>query len=317
MKTIRRVNFTFLLTVVIALVASYLFRYVTVVREYPIVNILVSQAIYVIPVLVYLITSKESTRELLRIKRVKLLNVFLLIAFAFFIAPLLSFLNAISLLFTTNQISNIVSNIVVSYPLPIALFVVAGIPAILEETVYRGVFFNEYRKVNPRKGVVLSGLLFGLMHMNFNQFIYAFAMGMIFALVVEVTDSIVSSMIIHFTINGSTVMLTYILPKLQNMVAGSVSDDTIMNGTLDATAALSTNVLLPAIIFWGIVAIFTTTVAFVILNGISKVANRPDALRNLFTQKFEYKMDKIESLPLIFGIIICLGIMIYQQCILY
>ena len=316
MKNIRRANVTFLVTVVIAIIASFCFGFIPMIRQNPLLNILLSQAIYVIPVICYLMSGTEDVKELLRIKKVSIPNVFLLIVFAFFISPLLSFLNAVSLLFTTNKITDTVSGIVYTYPLFISLFVVAIIPAILEETVYRGVFFNEYRKVNARKGVILSGLLFGLMHMNFNQFIYAFIMGMIFALIVEVTDSIVSSMIIHFTINGSSVLITYLIPKLQKLLSQFVKEDIVMSEALDTTQ-LTSNALMPSIVFLGILAIFTTTVSFFILKGIAQIAKRPNALKCLFTEKVDYKMEKIDALPLIFGIMICLGIMIYQQCFIY
>jgi len=189
---------------------------------------------------------------------------------------------------------------------------VAVIPAILEETVYRGVFFNEFRKMNPRKGVVLSGLLFGLMHMNFNQFIYAFVMGMIFALLVEVTDSIISSMIVHFTINGSSVILMYLLPKIQNLTNGVAKDNELVSQTFNATQ-ISNKALLPVVAFYGVLAVFSTIVAFFILKGIASIAKRPNALKDLITKKTKSKMELLDSLPLMFGIMICFAIMIYKQ----
>lgn len=311
MKNIRRVNETFLITVIIALVASFTFGYIPAIRNYPLLNILLSQAIYVIPMIVYLVYSKTNIRELLRIKKVSIPNVVLLVVFSYFIMPLLAFLNSLSLMFTESEISDTITGIVSSCPLIVSILAVAVIPAILEESVYRGVFFNEYRKVDPLKGLILSGLLFGLMHMNFNQFIYAFVMGMIFALVVEITDSIVGSMIVHFTINGSSVVLNFLLPKLQSL-AGEIGDGSQVGVQSLDSLELSKEVLLPVVGFYGVLAIFGTVIAFFILKGIAQIAKRPEVFQSI-VRRTGRKFDKFDFLPMVLGVFICIGIMIYQQ----
>ena len=95
-----------------------------------------------------------------------------------------------------------------------ALFLVAFLPCVLEESVYRGVFYNEYSKINPWKAALLSGFLFGLAHGNINQFTYAMVMGFLFALLNTATGSLLSSMLVHFWINASSVVMVYLYPKL-------------------------------------------------------------------------------------------------------
>ena len=62
--------------------------------------------------------------------------------------------------------------------------------------------------------ILLTGFLFGCMHMNLNQFIYAFALGIYLAFLVEATGSIFSSMIAHFTLNATSVVMSFLLPIL-------------------------------------------------------------------------------------------------------
>lgn len=315
MKRVRQVNEIFLLTVIIALAASYVFGAFPFIQQRPYLSLLLSQAILALPVIVYLMRGTDRLWGLLPIRRVKISNVFLLVLFAAFISPLLTLLNALSLLFTTNRIMNTVSSIVSTQPLILSLLMIAVIPAVLEETIYRGVFFQEYRKINPRLGVVLSGLLFGFMHMNFNQFIYAFVMGMIFAVVVEVTDSLVSSMIIHFTINGSSVVLTYLMLQWQK-TAGDLTKDSGIAGQAFAGnmgTVPEKALLLSAIGFYGVVAVFSTVAAFWILKRIARNAGRPEALRNLFTTRTAFTIRRLEFLPLGMGIALCFAVMVYQQ----
>ena len=44
--------------------------------------------------------------------------------------------------------------------------------------------------------------------MNFNQMPYAFFLGIIMALVMEACDSVIAPMIVHFTLNGSSTLLS-------------------------------------------------------------------------------------------------------------
>ena len=48
---------------------------------------------------------------------------------------------------------------------------------------------------------LMSGLLFGCFHLNINQALYAFVMGIVFAYMVEATGSLWSSVIAHFAVN--------------------------------------------------------------------------------------------------------------------
>lgn len=185
-------------------------------------NILISQFSLIIPALVYVLKNKINLLEFIRFKPLKFGTVFLLIPFGICIMPLMSFISYLSLLVFQNHIGETVDSLVTNSSFLLSFLVVAVVPAVFEETVYRGVFFNEYRKVNIRKGILLSGLLFGLLHMNMNQFFYAFAMGVVFALLIEATDSILASMIVHLVMNGYSVTMTKVAMLLSNQ--GEITD---------------------------------------------------------------------------------------------
>ena len=67
-----------------------------------------------------------------------------------------------------------------------------------------------------KKAILFSGILFGLFHMNFNQCAYAFLIGVLFAILVEITDSIVSTIIVHFVFNGISVTTTYFASEVSS-----------------------------------------------------------------------------------------------------
>lgn len=85
---------------------------------------------------------------------------------------------------------------------------VAVLPAICEEFLHRGVLLNGLKGIGIKKAIIISSLLFGLIHFNINQFFYAFVLGMLMALVCVVSKSIFPAIIIHFTNNAISVYIS-------------------------------------------------------------------------------------------------------------
>ena len=81
--------------------------------------------------------------------------------------------------------------------------VVAGILApINEEIIYRGVTFNFLEKrVNTKYALIVSSLMFGIIHLSFVQSVYATIMGLISGIVYMKTRKLRWSILIHITIN--------------------------------------------------------------------------------------------------------------------
>ena len=90
----------------------------------------------------------------------------------------------------------------------IQLTTVAILPAICEEFLHRGVLLNGLKEIGIKKAILISSLMFGLLHFNINQFFYATILGMLMALVSVVSKSIYPAMIIHFTNNAVSVDLS-------------------------------------------------------------------------------------------------------------
>jgi sodium transport system permease protein len=77
-------------------------------------------------------------------------------------------------------------------------------PAICEEFVFRGVFLGLLRRFGkPRAAVVTTAVFFGLIHLSVFRFVPTAALGLILALLVVRTGSILPSMLFHAVYNGS------------------------------------------------------------------------------------------------------------------
>lgn len=80
---------------------------------------------------------------------------------------------------------------------------------ILEELVYRGIICGRLgRMVGNVPAVVLSALLFALMHFNIVQFLYAFLLGLVLGFYLLKTGCLWMAMIGHMVINGIAVIRT-------------------------------------------------------------------------------------------------------------
>ncbi|MDO5417633.1 MAG: type II CAAX endopeptidase family protein [Lachnospiraceae bacterium] len=80
------------------------------------------------------------------------------------------------------------------------LTVVIGAP-VVEEFLYRKLLIDRTIGYGEKLSVLLSGLLFGLMHGNFQQFFYAFLLGCLFAYIYCKTGNIRNTILFHMGIN--------------------------------------------------------------------------------------------------------------------
>ena len=81
---------------------------------------------------------------------------------------------------------------------------------IAEELVFRGLVFRRMKNyTNFWLAAIVSSVLFGLYHMNLGQGIYAFLFGILLCLVYRKFDNIIAPMILHFSANLLSVILTY------------------------------------------------------------------------------------------------------------
>ncbi len=170
---------------------------------------ILSQLTILLPFIIYCIVKKKNPLKIIRFKKIPITSAILCVVIAICSYPVVVCLNLLSMLFVENAMVNVMTD-VMSKGLVFSMLLMALMPAIVEETIFRGVVYNTYSKRRPLLGVFLSAFLFGLMHMNFNQMPYAFFLGIVMALLMEACDSVVAPMIFHFTLNGSSTLLSFL-----------------------------------------------------------------------------------------------------------
>lgn len=173
------------------------------------VSMIVFQMIcFLPPIVFYFLLTKKSVKQTLRLQPLGLKNTLILIPFSFAIQPLMSFLSYVTGLFFPNPVEESMAALQSSGFL-LSLVAVAVLPAIFEEASMRGIVLSGYHRLGTWSKAFACALLFGLMHMNLQQFPYAFFVGFIFCFLVERTDSIYASILPHFIINTTSVWAAF------------------------------------------------------------------------------------------------------------
>ncbi len=112
--------------------------------------------------------------------------------------------------------------------LALMLVLTAVLPAIFEEFSHRGVLLSGLQSRGSEYGaVILSAVMFGLMHTNPSQMIFATFGGLVFGVAVVKCDSIIPAMCAHFGNNAIAVFLDY---STQRQTAFGVWYDRLTSG---------------------------------------------------------------------------------------
>lgn len=263
-------------------------------------SLLISQAILVSPALIFVLFSRKKTEtgrlnEMLGFHKIKISSFFMVLLFTYLIMPMSTALNAISMLFVDNTV-NAISGEVLQMPFPVMLFMIGIFGPFCEEFVFRGVIFRGYKNSGAVFwSVFWSALLFGLMHLNFNQAAYAIALGVMFALLVEATGSLWSSVIAHMVFNSQQVCMMYLSELIPPELMGPEVE-------------LTQETLITAIGPYLLIAAVATPLAVCVLIWLSKNEKRQEQFCSICARRKE-KKEAMVSIPLIVAIVVCLAYM--------
>lgn len=103
------------------------------------------------------------------------------------------------------------------------LLIVAAMPAIAEELFFRGFLYTSFKQKGHFKlAIILSSILFGMMHIDFIRVIPTGLLGLSFAYMRYTSGSMLMGMVCHFLNNGTAVLCMHnpngYLAKLLNFV---------------------------------------------------------------------------------------------------
>lgn len=310
MKKVLRANIYFLIILLleifapIALLPIYNFIGMSDIRILLFLNHII---LFLLPAMIYIFINKLSIKKTLRLNKLHWQDSLLIILLGFVVQPVMTFFSLISSFFFNNEVGAFVSEIT-STPYILLLGLVALLPSITEEVTIRGIVLSGYENQNRYITAVITGLFFGILHLDPQQFLYATILGFLFALVVRITNSIYASMIMHFIINGTSVTLAKIASMIMDIFPN------INEGTDFTLKNISISEKMILIFSYGFLAIIFSVFVFSIiyyLDKINKKRNIEDI--NSEDKKEVYQentKERIINLPFVLIIVIYIVYMV-------
>lgn len=186
---------------------------------------LISLVSLTVPYLYTLKATKSTFAELISVKRVASSKLIALVMLGF----------------GASALSNLASNILESFanslfgvqfenPAPeyntgtwsfvLMLLCVGILPALLEEFAIRGVILGALRKkFSDTSAIVISSILFGILHGNLQQIPFATLLGLLLAYTTIYTGSLLPAILIHAVNNTVSVILAFSMQNMSPMVS--------------------------------------------------------------------------------------------------
>lgn len=295
-----RTNLFMLIMMIHQIILSFFWYYIVFYLNLGFVGQMIATQvlIFIIPAFIMAVIMKEPLKEIFSIHPLGWRNFLLIFLISIFIQPIMSLLSVLSSMLFPNVVSDIMMDTIV-IPLPGMILAMAVMPAIGEELFFRGLIFSGYKNIEIKKACLMTGFFFGLMHLDGQQFFYAFAMGVIFCYFVYKTHSIFASMLSHFTINASQLLLS----RITEYAADANS--------IDYSAVPTREDYILAISAVGVLIVFTLPILILCFWFFHKI-NKPEPVNELeilSVDIFDYSPitkyeEKLWNLPAFFVLVL-------------
>lgn len=256
------------------------------------INLVLSEvAFFALPPLLLALVRKYDIKKTFRLKAPKPLEVLIMLGIspvmviAGFCAGFLA-LMGVKAIFGRVCLTGEVANYM-SQGLLTSMLLIAVLPAICEELLFRGMIQRGLERLGAGWGIFLSGLLFGLFHFDFQRLAAQMIIGFIAAYAVYRTGSIFNGMILHFMNNGLLTLLSNYSVKAAEGTATQIVADPFettefqllaeqYNMTLEQLLGLLAIVLSVTLVF-SLIVVFGL---LLILRTITKnTAEKPEIIR--------------------------------------
>lgn len=251
-------------------------------------QVLANQAAIVIIALVFAQRTGNPLKHTLRLKAPRLSEALLSVLSALLFLPASLMLAAVMLIIVELLFGSIaISSALTDYlnnPL-ITIGLLSLVPAICEELAFRGVILRGLEaKFKPATAIVLTGVLFGLVHMDFQRFISQMLVGIMAGYVVYRSKSIFCGMLVHFTNNAVAFLISAFSSTAVLASTGGAGDsmsmiDLFTQAGQEVGIDGSTMLIFSIVLFLIIAAVFTG-LTMIVLFAFHKVTRKKHVQSN-------------------------------------
>lgn len=177
-------------------------------------GILITEFILILlPALIFLYSFRFDIKNVLRLNKPTFWNMFLIFWIMLFSIPVVSGINFLNLWIIKSFFGKIdVPSVPVGenlIGLLVSVFAIAVSAGICEEVLFRGVIMRGFERHGASKAIVITGILFGLMHVDFQKLIGTMILGILIGYLVYRSNSLYCGIFAHFLNNALATVMTY------------------------------------------------------------------------------------------------------------
>ncbi|MGE5330023.1 MAG: type II CAAX prenyl endopeptidase Rce1 family protein [Deltaproteobacteria bacterium] len=174
--------------------------------------LLIDQYVFIlIPIIVFTIINKLNIKEVFRLKPINfsagLLTV-IMAAAAWFVSAFTSIIVYHIYTIVIGKPGNVMDNMIPAN-MYLGLFLIALTPAICEEALFRGIVLKAYENRGTVKAIVITAILFALIHFSIIRVTGPFIIALLAGYLVVKSNSIIPGILTHFTFNGISLCIFY------------------------------------------------------------------------------------------------------------
>lgn len=216
-----------------------------------------------LPTVIYVKSRGASLKSELRFNPLSLVDaVLIVVAFvsAYFVAVFVNLIGEILLSLLGNLIVPDIPLAEDPVDYLVLIFVIAGSAGICEELLFRGFMLRAYERLGMWPNIFVTALLFSILHLNIQNLLAPFFLGILLGFVVYKTNSIFAGILGHFINNAISVTWGYVIMNLP--FYQQVSPEQVQQG-------MTTEALLGAAILFGLVVPLAGGMLFICLKAIN------------------------------------------------
>ena len=211
-----------------AMMAIFVFAFAPLQQKLGIPGLLITEFGFLAIAVIYCLIRKVKIREVFPVKKVRVREVcgsLLLVLGAFPMSLVFVAITGTVFPWSVKEVGEMNSFLYDALNYPMAVLIVALLPAVCEEAIHRGAILSNFRSIKKDWLIVLiMGLFFGINHMSVLRFLTTMFLGMVLSYVVVKRNNIILSMLMHFTNNFLSVTITYLFKDFANTSSAATID---------------------------------------------------------------------------------------------
>ncbi|MBE5735003.1 MAG: CPBP family intramembrane metalloprotease [Clostridiales bacterium] len=157
------------------------------------------------------------------------------------------------------------------------IFTTALLPAFCEEFLHRGMCLQGTKHIGFHKAIIISSILFGLIHLNIVQVFYAIILGVIIGYISVISKNIWPAIIVHFVNNFISITNTFLMDNnasYNNFVTNVYSGIYNMNFFLLVLSIIIGSILLIFVLYLLLKKLYENTMIRKVEQAINTAYNK-------------------------------------------